>query len=123
MFGNNIDKTAEDLARDLAGQRQKDKARTKKILADLVTLARDLDPNGHSKDFTKRKSFNYYDPMNIDGGLIESGLRFQGLGEGKVQESLIVALHSEHLNKLHADVKEFGSDSDKQIFAHIEMMV
>ena len=44
LFGVSIDRTAEDIAKDLSGRKKQDKMRMKNILNDLVTMARELDP-------------------------------------------------------------------------------
>lgn len=38
--------------------------KTRKVLKDLVTLAKKMDPMGVTMDFKKRKSFTFYDPYN-----------------------------------------------------------
>ena len=83
LFGASIDKTAEDLVKDLSGRKKQDQQRMRGILADLVSMAKQIDPSGDAKDFSKRKAFNYYDPYSVDAELIESGLRLYETGEGR----------------------------------------
>lgn len=94
LFGVAVDKSAQDLAKDLSSKVQSDKARVRKILGELVSMAKELDPQGESKDFSTRKAFNYYDPYNLDGDLVDANLLYED-GTSKEHASLIVHLHDD----------------------------
>lgn len=58
------------------------------MLSDLVQLVTELDPSGSARDFTKRKSFVYYDPYNPDRSSSFAHLRYED--SAKLRASLIV---------------------------------
>ncbi len=65
------------------------------ILSDLVKMVTEIDPSGSFKDFSKRKSFVYYDPYNPDKSSSFAHLRYED--EAKLRASLIVQYHIESL--------------------------
>jgi len=51
-------------------------------------MVAEVDPNGLSRDFSKRKSFAYYDPYNPDVSATFASLRYED--SAKMRASLIV---------------------------------
>ena len=121
LFGVAVDKSAQDLAKDLSSKVQSDKARVRKILGELVSMAKELDPQGESKDFSTRKAFNYYDPYNLDGDLVDANLLYED-GTSKEHASLIVHLHDDQLSKISQDIEDSENVQDKQLADHILQM-
>ena len=64
------------------------KQEVQKVLSDLVQMVQEVDPNGLSRDFSKRKSFVYYDPYNPDKSSSFAHLRYED--SAKMRASLIV---------------------------------
>ena len=67
----------------------------KKVLNDLVQMAQQIDPSGESRDFSKRKKFNYYDPYNPTDETEFAHLKYED--EAKFRASVIVDLHKQNL--------------------------
>jgi len=92
------------------------------ILTDLVQMVTEIDPNGSARDFSKRKSFVYYDPYNPDKSSSFAHLRYED--EAKLRASLIVQQHVESLEDLE---KQFSSKkasvADAQIYESIKEMM
>lgn len=62
------------------------------ILRDLVQMAQEIDPSGTTRDFSKRKSFVYYDPYNPERSTAFAHLEYEG--EERNRASLIVEMHT-----------------------------
>ena len=58
------------------------------ILQDLVQMVTEIDPSGSVRDFSKRKSFVYYDPYNPDKSNSFAHLKYED--SAKLRASLIV---------------------------------
>ena len=54
-------------------------------------MVAEVDPNGLSRDFTRRKSFVYYDPYNPDKSASFAHLRYED--SERLRASLIVKQH------------------------------
>ena len=67
----------------------------KKVLNDLVQMAQQIDPSGESRDFSKRKKFNYYDPYNPTDETEFAHLKYED--EAKFRASVIVDIHKQNL--------------------------
>jgi hypothetical protein len=74
-----------------------------KVLTDLVQMVTEIDPSGSSRDFSKRKSFVYYDPYNPDRSASFAHLRYED--SAKMRASLIVQQHRESLNEIEGMLK------------------
>ena len=68
----------------------------KKVLNDLVQMAQQIDPSGESRDFSKRKKFNYYDPYNPTDETEFAHLKYED--EAKFRASVIVDIHKQNLD-------------------------
>ena len=65
LFG--VDMSADSVMEKAASRSKKaTKKETEGILKDLVQMVAEIDPSGSTRDFSKRKSFTYYDPYNPD---------------------------------------------------------
>ena len=78
------------------------KQEVQKVLTDLVQMVSEIDPNGNSRDFSKRKSFVYYDPYNPDKSASFAHLRYEDTA--KMRASLIVQQHFEALDEIEAQL-------------------
>ena len=87
LFGVNIE--------DFGRSSDRQNSELKKILSDLVKVAQEVDPNGATRDFTKRKAFNYYDPYNPDESRQFAGLKYED--EIKLRASLVIDVHKKDL--------------------------
>jgi len=92
------------------------------VLTDLVQMVSEVDPNGVSRDFAKRKSFVYYDPYNPDSSASFAHLRYED--EAKMRASLIVQQHLEAIQEIetHLDSSR-ASVADFQRFESIKQML
>ena len=63
-------------------------------------MVAEVDPNGLSRDFTRRKSFVYYDPYNPDKSASFAHLRYED--SDRLRASLIVKQHQEALEEIEA---------------------
>ena len=93
-----------------------------KVLTDLVQMVTEIDPSGSSRDFSKRKSFVYYDPYNPDRSASFAHLRYED--SAKMRASLIVQQHRESLNEIEGMLKGRKSTvADRQRFESIKEML
>ena len=90
LFG--VDMNADGVMDDLE-KRNKNatKEEISNILKDLVQMVTEVDPSGQTRDFSKRKSFVYYDPYNPDRSASFAHLKYED--EAKLRASLIVQNH------------------------------
>jgi len=68
------------------------------VLQDLVQMVAEVDPQGTTRDFSKRKSFVYYDPYNPDKSSSFAHLKYED--SAKLRASLIVQNHVESLQEI-----------------------
>ena len=69
-------------------RRSSSKADIEAILSDLVQVVTELDPSGSTRDFSKRKSFAYYDPYNPDNSGAFAHLKYED--SARLRASLVV---------------------------------
>lgn len=92
------------------------------ILRDLVQMVTEVDPSGSSRDYSKRKSFVYYDPYNPDKSTSFAHLRYED--DEKMRASLIIQSHHESLADIEKQIRgQRSSVADKQRFDHIKLML
>ena len=121
LFGVEMDA---DAVMEKVGKRNRTatKEEVQGILTDLVQLVTELDPSGASRDFTKRKSFVYYDPYNPDRSSSFAHLRYED--NAKMRASLIVQQHTEALSVIETQLGGRGvSVADKQRFESVREML
>ena len=92
----------------------------KKVLNDLVQLAQQVDPNGESKDFSKRKKFNYYDPYNPNDETEFAHLKYED--EAKFRASVIVDLHKQSLDQLEQQIAP-DNFTDKERLKQVRILM
>ena len=65
LFGVDMDAEAV-MDRVTKSNKEASKAEIQKVLNDLIQMVTEVDPSGTSQDFSRRKSFHFYDPYNPD---------------------------------------------------------
>lgn len=87
LFG--VDMNADGVMDDLDNRKKNaTKEEINNVLKDLVQLVTEVDPAGQTRDFSKRKSFVYYDPYNPDKSASFAHLKYED--EARLRASLIV---------------------------------
>ena len=85
-------------------------------------MVTEIDPSGSSRDFSKRKSFTYYDPYNPDRSASFAHLKYED--SAKMRASLIVQQHRESLGEIEALLRGRNqSVADAQRFDSIKEML
>ena len=78
---------------------------TNQVLQDLVQLTSKLDPEGLSMDFTKRKSFNYYDPYNEEANEYQYSMLRWADKDDVYRASLVIDQFRNQLWHLNRELK------------------
>lgn len=95
LFGVQIDQRATEEAFNRDTKRQKKEV--ERVLNDLVSLAQQVDPQFESADFSKKKTFNFYDPYTEQDSQFAS-LRFED--EMRLRASIVVDVHKDNIKDL-----------------------
>ena len=98
---------------------------TQQIISDLVQLSQKIDPLGVSADFTKRKSFTYYDPYNEEANA-SSSMQSWGREEDIYRASLVVNQFKTQFKHLNSRITSKGlklSFIDKERLKQTDMLL
>ena len=92
----------------------------RKVLNDLVQMAQQVDPSGETRDFTKRKKFNYYDPYNPTDETEFAHLKYED--EAKFRASIIVDIHKQNLDQLEQEISP-DNFTDKERLKQVRLLM
>lgn len=67
----------------------------------MVALAQQVDPTNSAGDFSKKKTFNFYDPYNGENDNHFAALRFED--QARLRASIVVDVHGQNLTELKAN--------------------
>ena len=99
LFGVDVSSHSDEVLDNLEKRkRNTSQLEVKQILMDLVQMVTEMDPQGTTRDFSKRKAFAYYDPYNPDKTSSFAHLRYED--DAKMRASLIVRQHLESLQEI-----------------------
>lgn len=83
-----------------------------------MQLVTEADPAGQTRDFSKRKSFVYYDPYNPDNSASFAHLRYED--EARLRASLVIQNHKEAIKDIKESLRGRNvSVADRQRFESI----
>jgi len=117
LFGVQIDQRASQ--QGFSSDTKLKKRELERTLNDLVALAQQVDPTNSASDFSRKKTFNFYDPYNSTEANHFAALRFDD--KARLSASIVVDVHGQNLTELKAN--KGLSFTDKERLNQIEILM